>query len=775
MAVIREKQQFRNSRIGVVRMDTGESQMWQTVASAADSLTQQAFKQASVEAQNKGKEFAESVGEESLRTIDPATGKPQAFKAPTSFGTIAQAAYEETLDRRYIRTVDREIRDKANETYLKYEFDPQGVEKYSQVMEDYIGGMTKNADKRFEGIVRDTGAAYIASTKFNLMQKRNLRIKEAEQIAQRDDAKDNASFIESMAENVNWSLPDSQGHRDVEDMYMEGVAGQRAANVAGLISDAQFEANVGVMRRALPKAILSKMINFDAVYEKEDGSTVQINSDVALSIENSLKTNRVLDEVPTALKPQVQRILDSEAYDKDRDNIARHVTALRTNLSLKESDAVKLTAFQKTVLNVAEEGFVVDTNDSQVKKAGDVLIANEVDSLDPARPNMVPYFTSEESTKEDAPWKIMVAGKGIITEGMELTLKRIYRLEGMTKEQIEIGLSHYDYLANVNIAGSTVNKTLDTTLSNEENAFLRTLSYVTRVGGSENIVEFAAKLKENMQNTSAVNDRVKSVLGDGDKDKKSANDLLNAYLQGDNDINELTAFGTDYQMVETVKPYVKHLIMSGVGKEDINQQLNEMFKTSYINTVGVVVDRYNSQIDKSMFALPRLLPDYAERQAFYSNATELVQTLSGKNFLMREKGQYIGIEKDRQIKLVPMTTSAFQPDVLPLEYKIDDDLSEEGFVTRSSSLQTFQYIAHYVDDDGQLRMIPDKNGSPIFIGTELAYEDIANIRKAQSQDEMYDANKKTLRKIEISRQTKARIDRNVEALSNIASPFKGDD
>lgn len=767
MAVIREKQQFRNSRIGVVRMDTGESQMWQTVASAADSLTQQAFKQASVEAQNKGKEFAESVGEKSLRTIDPATGKPQAFKAPTSFGTIAQAAYEETLDRRYIRTVEREIQDKANETYIKYENDPQGVEKYSQVMEDYVSGMTKNADKRFEGIVRDTGAAYIASTKFNLMQKRNLRIKEAEQIAQRDDAKENASFIESMAENVNWSLPDSQGHRDVEDMYMEGVAGQRAANVAGLISDAQFEANVGIMRRALPKAILSKMINFDAVYEKEDGSTVQINSEVALAVENSLKTNRVLDEVPTALKPQVQRILDSEAYDKDRENISRHVTALRTNLSLKESDAVKLTAFQQTVLNVADENFVNDTKDPNVKKAGDVLIANEVDGLDPANPNMVPYFTSEESTKENAPWKVMVVGKNIITEGMELTLKRLYRLEGMTKEQLEIGLSHYDYLANVNIAGSTVNKTLDTTLSNDENAFLRTLSYVTRVGGSENIVEFAAKLKESMQNTSAVNDRVKSVLGDGDD--KSANDLLNAYLQGDNKINESKAFGTDYQMIETVKPYVKHLIMSGVGKTDLDEQLNQMFETSYIDTVGVVVDRYNSQIDKSMFALPRLLPDYAERQAFYGNATELVQALSGQDFVMREKGQYIGIEKDRQIKLVPMTTSAFQPDALPIEYKIDDDLSEEGFVTRGSSLQTFQYIAHYVDDDGQLRMIPDKNGSPIFIGTELAYDDIAEIRKEQSQDEMYDANTKALRKIEISRQTKARIDRNIKALKNIGA------
>jgi hypothetical protein len=51
----------------------------------------------------------------------------------------------------------------------------------------------------------------------------------------------------------------------------------------------------------------------------------------------------------------------------------------------------------------------------------------------------------------------------------------------------------------------------------------------------------------------------------------------------------------------------------------------------------------------------------------------------------------------------------------------------------------------------------------------LAYDDIANIRKEQSQDEMYDANTKALRKIEISRQTKARIDKNIEALKNIGA------
>ena len=170
MAVIREKFQFRNTKIGVTRIDTGAPELWGTIGNAADQLATQAFQRAEVVAKQTGKDLAESVSDLRLRTIDPETGKPEAFQVPSNFGVAAQAAYEETLDRRYIRSVDQEIRDKANETYLKYQFDPQGPEKYSLTMEDYVSGMTKNANARFQNIVRDTGAAYIASTKMNLLQ-----------------------------------------------------------------------------------------------------------------------------------------------------------------------------------------------------------------------------------------------------------------------------------------------------------------------------------------------------------------------------------------------------------------------------------------------------------------------------------------------------------------------------------------------------------------------------------------------------------------------------
>ena len=112
MAVIREKRQFQNQRIGVVRMDTGAENYYKTIANAADNLTSIAFKEAGRQAREKGIQSAEAVNQQGLRTINPETGKPQAYNVPSNFGTVAQAAYEEVLDRRFINDVDEQIREK---------------------------------------------------------------------------------------------------------------------------------------------------------------------------------------------------------------------------------------------------------------------------------------------------------------------------------------------------------------------------------------------------------------------------------------------------------------------------------------------------------------------------------------------------------------------------------------------------------------------------------------------------------------------------------------
>ncbi len=767
MAVIREKQQFRNQRIGVVKMDTGAENYYNTVANAADNLTQIAFKEAGRQAEEKGKETAEAVKTQALRTINPETGKPEAYNIPEKFGTVAQASYEEVLDRRFINDVDQQIKDRGRDLFLKYQNDPHGVEKYSQSMEDYVAQMIEpknNAgilNDRFKNIIKDTGAAFIASTKFNLMSKRAAIVADQLRAGLDQDAINASEEIVSVIQTVDpLDYEGGEVTRTSQLIADLAIAEMDAGLESGILTVPQHKANVQLILKALPEGMLTKRMNYNSSYVDDNNVTKQMNSDVGILIESAIDTGVIPDNLPKSLVPQVQELLDSDGYKENKKSIQQKVGDLRLGLERREAEVKKKTQRQINRENVVDKNYVVDSTDNGIKDAVDFHIARQIDGMDPENPNMVPYFSSEESTKEDAVWKFFLVKKNVISTGMELSLKRLARLEPMKSQEMKTLLSHYNYLSKVNIGGSIVNKTLDSTLSKEDNAFLRTLNAITIVGGAEDIVPFAAKLKENMQNTPLVNNTIKSVFDA--EDDVSAKEVLTSYLQEE--------FGTDYEMIETVRPYVKHLIMSGVKKDDLDNHINEMFETSYIETDGVVVDRYNSNSTKSMFAIKRILPDNAERQTFYRNTTELVQQLSGENFVLDDR--YFGIDRNRQIKLVPTTASAFQPDSLPLEYKLEDDLSEEGFVTRNSELKTFQYIAYYVADDGQLRMIPNKTGGPILIGTELAYDDIFNIRKEKAQDEIYDSNTKTLRRIEINRVTKARINKNIKALSNIKSPFK---
>jgi hypothetical protein len=347
---------------------------------------------------------------------------------------------------------------------------------------------------------------------------------------------------------------------------------------------------------------------------------------------------------------------------------------------------------------------------------------------------------------------------------MNLSLKRVARLEPMTGDQMRTVLGHYDYMSNALIGGSVVDMTKNSDLTGEEHAFLSALNNITKIAGTENIVSLAASLKENMQNKKIVDDRVKTILeANPNEDVKS---VLDRYLQ--------EGFGTDRYMVELARPYVKHLIMAGVTKEDLDTAMNEMFESSYVDTNGVVVDRYNPQVAKSMFAMKRILPSDKDRVVFYKNAQDYVNKKSGGNFAIGENLQ--GVESNRQIKLVPMTNNALQPDVLSIEYTIIDEsqviAGKPKEIKQTTQLETFQYIAHYVDDNGELKPIRDKNtGGPIYVGTELAQDEIAMVRKTEAEDAVRYSNEQVLKQLKINK----RIEKNIEALSDsFGGPDKPD-
>lgn len=744
MAVIREKRQFRNQKIGVVRIDTGEAQLWNTVAQSADALTQQAFKAAAVEAEKTGKEFAQSISESSLRTIDPSTGKPQAYQPPSNFGTIAQAAYEETLDRRYIRSVEQEIKDKANETYLKYEFDPQGVEKYSQVMEDYVGGMVKNSNSRFAGMVRDTGAAYIASTKFNLLQKRNLRIKEAEQVAQEADAKDVAGMIDAMAANIDFNLPDSPAHRDIEDIYNEGVAGQRAALTAGLLSNDAYDKNIATMRRALPKAMLSNMVNFDAVYRTEDGNVLQMNSDVALAIENAVATGRMNDEIPLALREQVKKVLSSESFEDDRSDLLTHVTSLRTDLQAREGGQTKLTKVQQVAIDIAN-GRAVNGSDSVTRDGADIVLAKSSKNLQgQERPDIISYIRSPASVNDPVLTKL-IAG-GVIPSSVLDAFDNAYNLVPMRAGELQTILQHYETFSNLTLGkNAKANNMLIMKggLSADEDAFFRSLSYLTKVKGSENIVELAASLKNNSQNKELVDASVSRLFKDFNPDAVKGETRLNSYLN--------KKFGDDYTAKQFARPVVEYMSTSGMNFKQIDKAVNDMFEANYGDTEGLVLDRNYTEKGQSLFAISRMLPDPSEQKIFINEVQlKLNAEFPDQGLVFSRKP--VGVDPTKIVRLVPITSNALEPDSIPVETRVEGlGVDEKGQPkTEMQLIDSFRYMAAVQDSNGELSFLSNENG-PIIVDTSIAKNPIALDRAFKRSQEIEASDREVARKEKIKK------------------------
>ena len=168
MAVIRQRTQVFNQPVGVVRTNAGGEDIGRAISNVASTFQQIAFREAADDAQKKGIEIAEAIEEKKLRTINPETGKPEAFKAPKGFGRIASAAYQGVIDKRYEDSIGTELRVKAQEIALKYQFDP---ESYDEVMSDYIGQMADGAEGKYKTFVETTGSKFLALTKLNIQER----------------------------------------------------------------------------------------------------------------------------------------------------------------------------------------------------------------------------------------------------------------------------------------------------------------------------------------------------------------------------------------------------------------------------------------------------------------------------------------------------------------------------------------------------------------------------------------------------------------------------
>ena len=168
MAVIRQRTQVFNKPVGVRRINTGEAEMWEQVSQQADMVGQEMYRRAAIKAQEVGADNALAIENLNITTIDPLTGKPEAFSAPNGFGEIATAAYQDVITQRFEDSIDTELQVASAEMSMKYEFDPQG---FDTAMSQRIAAMSENAQGKFKTSIKINGAKRLALEKLNIQMR----------------------------------------------------------------------------------------------------------------------------------------------------------------------------------------------------------------------------------------------------------------------------------------------------------------------------------------------------------------------------------------------------------------------------------------------------------------------------------------------------------------------------------------------------------------------------------------------------------------------------
>jgi len=165
----RARQQF-NQPIGVVRVDTGAAEVANAFAEAGESIRRQAYQVDAEDAKRRGEEAAAAAPSIKLRAYKD--GQPVDLSPPEGFGRIARESYRAVIERRFLETMDTDIRLKSKELAGKYDRSPL---QYENAMQAYLDGLAESTEGRFKQFVVDSGSAIKESTHLGLVDEARTR------------------------------------------------------------------------------------------------------------------------------------------------------------------------------------------------------------------------------------------------------------------------------------------------------------------------------------------------------------------------------------------------------------------------------------------------------------------------------------------------------------------------------------------------------------------------------------------------------------------------
>ena len=330
MALIKERRQFLPKSIGVIRPDTGSDFIAKGVSNLAESMIQTSFEAMKIEARKKGVETAQAASAASLRTLDPETGKPQAFNVPDNFGIEAQQAYEELIEKRYINQIELDIKEKSAQLALVHKQNPTGGSSvYEGELSDYIDSLVDGADKKFQGIVNNIGASILASTKLNLVENEiNIQRENIYQSGLGD--------IDNSIINVQDLFALNASEADMQVAI--GIVERNISNIANAYPDQygteQIRSDTNRLKTAVINGKAQKLVTAAIQSGASSGELLSVAEYI-----KAPKSQEALEAVPVELRDLAQDLAGTEGFAANRSSILGIIGEQESDANKAEVDA----------------------------------------------------------------------------------------------------------------------------------------------------------------------------------------------------------------------------------------------------------------------------------------------------------------------------------------------------------------------------------------------------------------------------------------------------
>ena len=332
MPVLRQKRTVTNAPIGVARINTGESELWETIRANAKNVASTAFNTLKKESLNEAQELALNVDIDKIKTINPTTGKLEALEL-YNMNSDARAAYKRIVDGRFQKSISDEIQLKSKEFALINKISPQ---EYEEKFSQYLSGMVNNApDGMYKGMIEEAGTFYLASTKMNITEARR---KEA--------LIEHADFISSEINKNIETLSVATDKNEAEIIRQKNIALLEDGKMSGALNRVEADKGIEALNFAYYKGIIKTGLDFGLKVGVDDKETILENINGILTgqgIKSELNENYNFSSIP----------------EKFRKNLAVYA---QTYSSALELDTLKS---QENTLNLTAKKFGTLINESQ--------------------------------------------------------------------------------------------------------------------------------------------------------------------------------------------------------------------------------------------------------------------------------------------------------------------------------------------------------------------------------------------------------------------------